>query len=600
MREHLCRMANPLTPFRRRLAGYPNPAPSPNGDGWARIGADRRGSAERCAWSLVWLGILVGGVELWESWTSWPVIDVLAPVLVAVALAGFVVCWWAPSPRAWYHEWAALLGALCAIAAPQVVYLHTRLAYSTDSAALDQAAANVLVHGHDPYGRSLSSAAAHFLQNPGSYWTYLAGGGHVGTVSYPAGSFLVYAPALALGFHHVVVDWMDLYFWLASAILLFFLVPRSLRWLAVLVSLVGIFTTLFADGNTDAAVLPFVLLALWRWDRYGRGRGAGVASWVGPVALGVACAIKQTPWFLVPFLVLGVGIEARRSGRRVVPLLTRHLATLVAVFLAVNLPFMVMNPAGWWQGITLPFFQPLVADGQGLVSLALHGLTGGADLRLLTVASGLCFLATVVALAAWYRPLKRIWPLLVPVPFFFAPRSFTSYLIDLLPAAFVALVSVDTPAGPVLPAKRRWSIPTARLAVASLAAGVGVVTGVAFTSAPLSLTYLSADIGPGQQHVYSVTVAVTNTTGRTLRPRFMVDMGAPHPNGFWTTRNRRPVVVGPHATVGVTLYPPPQTLAYLPPWAADFVVQAYTTGPEALSTTNDIWHNYIPKKGPES
>src|SRR5579875_134640 len=288
MREHLWRMANPLPTLRRRFASVAGPVPSPDGDGQAR----REGvtTAERCAWSLVWLGILVGGAGLWGSWTSWPVIDVLAPALVAVALAGVVVCWWAPSPRAWYHELAA---------------------------------ASVLVHGHDPYGRPLSSAAALVLQNPGSYWTYLAGGGHVGTVSYPAGSFLLYAPAFALGFHHLVVDWMDLYFWLASALLLFFLVPRSLRWLAVLLSLAGIFTTLFADGNTDAAFVPFLLLALWRWDRYGQGRGAGLASWVGPVALGAACAIKQTPWFLVPFLALGVALEARRRGQAPARLVAR-------------------------------------------------------------------------------------------------------------------------------------------------------------------------------------------------------------------------------------------------------------------------------------
>ncbi len=587
-------MANPLPTLRRRFASVAGPVPSPDGDGQAR----REGvtTAERCAWSLVWLGILVGGAGLWGSWTSWPVIDVLAPALVAVALAGVVVCWWAPSPRAWYHELAALVGALVAIGAPQVVYLHTRLAYSTDSAALDHAAASVLVHGHDPYGRPLSSAAALVLQNPGSYWTYLAGGGHVGTVSYPAGSFLLYAPAFALGFHHLVVDWMDLYFWLASALLLFFLVPRSLRWLAVLLSLAGIFTTLFADGNTDAAFVPFLLLALWRWDRYGQGRGAGLASWVGPVALGAACAIKQTPWFLVPFLALGVALEARRRGQAPARLVARYLATAAAVFLAANLPFVVMNPAAWWSGVALPFAQPLVADGQGLVSLALHGLTGGADLRLLTVAAGLCYLATVVALGAWYRPLKRIWPLLVPVPFFFAPRSFTSYLIDLFPAAVVALVSVEAPAGPAVPLARRRRVRVARLSVAGLAAAVGIATGAALTAAPLALAYRSADIGPGQQHVYSVTVAVTNTTGAVVRPTFMVDMGTAHPNGFWTTRHHRPVVIGPHATVTVTLYPPPQPLTYLPPWAADFVVQAYTTGPEALSTTDDIWHNYIPKQ----
>ncbi len=591
-------MANPLLLIRRRSAAVAGSSPLPNGAGPGQLGGepDRLLLAERSAWSLAWIGILVGGVNLWGSWTSWPVIDVLAPTIVAVAFGGFVLCWWGPSPRAWYHEALAFTGALTAVTASQVVGLHTRLYYLTDSSALDHVASRILASGHNPYGRALSHAASLLLQNPAQYWTYLVTGGHVGTVSYPAGSFLVYAPAFALGFHHLVVDWMDLYFWLASAVLLFFLVPRSLRWLAVLVTLIGIFTAILTSGSTDAAFLPFAMLALWRWDWYGRGRGAGLAGWVGPVALGIACSIKQTPWFLVPFLVVGILIETRRAGRSAWPVVTRYVGIVAAIFLAANLPFIVMDAGAWWHGTLLPISQPLVADGQGLISLALHGITGGADLGLLTVAAGLCYLATVAALVAWYRPLKRLWPLLIPVPFFFTPRSFTSYLIDLIPAALVALVSVETPAARTERLPRTPRLPGSRLAVGALAAATGVVAGLGLTAAPLSVDYLSARIGPDQQHIFAVTVAVTNRTGASQRPRFMVDIGASHPTGFWTTPGHRPVVIAPHATVGVTLFPPAQVLAYLPPWAADFVVQAYTANPNALSTTNDIWHNYIPKR----
>jgi hypothetical protein len=112
----------------------------------------------------------------------------------------------------------------------------------------------------------------------------------------------------------------------------------------------------------------------------------------------------------------------------------------------------------------------------------------------------------------------------------------------------------------------------------------------------LTLELVSADIASNQQHVFAVNVAVTNDTDATLHPRFMVDIGAPHPIGFWTTPHHQPVVIPPHATVGVTLFPPAQTLVYLPPWSADYVIQAYTSNPTALSTTADIWHNYIPKQ----
>ena len=200
------------------------------------------------------------------------------------------------------------------MAAPQIVNIHSRIYYKTDSAALDHVAARVLAHGHNPYTTSLASAGV-LLKRRSRFWTYTVAGGHVAGVSYPAGSVLAYAPAFLLGFHHQVVDWMDLYAWLASAVLLFFLVPRYLRWLAVLITLTGIFTTLFAGGGTDAIFIPFLMLAVWRWDRYGKGKEAGLARWVGPIALGLACSIKQTPWFCVPFLVIGIYIETRRSGR---------------------------------------------------------------------------------------------------------------------------------------------------------------------------------------------------------------------------------------------------------------------------------------------
>ena len=162
--------------------------------------------------------------------------------------------------------------------------------------------------------------------------------------------------------------------------------------------------------------------------------------------------------------------------------------------------------------------------------------------------------------------------------------------------ALVGLLTVDRAPVPEA-ARRRTVAPLARLATAGLAAATAVTAGLALTAAPLSVDLLSADIGSGQQHIFAITLAVTNNTGATVRPRFLVDLGAPHPTGFWTTLHDRPVVVGPHATVGVTIFPPSQLPAYLPPWAADYVVQAYTSNPRAFSTTADIWHNYIPKLG---
>jgi uncharacterized membrane protein len=594
-------LPNRLVLIRRRLGLFSGADPAaPNGrprdsDGHATphdtLSPERLTLLERCVWSLVWLGVLIGGLNLWGSWWSWPVIDVLAPLLVALALVGFAICWCTSSPRSWLHQGLAMGSALVAVAAPQVVNIHTRIYYGTDSAALDHVAARVLVHGHNPYTASLSSASL-LLKTASSFWTYTVSGGHVAGVSYPAGSFLAYAPAFALGFHHEVVDWMDLYAWLASALLLYFLVPRYLRWLAVLITLTGIFTGLFSGGGTDATFIPFAMLAVWRWDRYGKGKEAGVARWVGPIAMGLACSIKQTPWFCIPFLVIGIYIETRRSGRSPIPIVARYLGIVLAVFAAVNLPFVIWSTSAWWHGTLTPLTQPLVADGQGLVSLALHGLTGGVDLRLLMYASALAYLAILVAFVTWYPWLKRIWLLLLPVAFFFSPRSFTGYLIDLFPFALVAVITVEAAARPAR--HLTWGrFKVSHLAFGTLALATSVTAALSFTSAPLSLAVVGTSIGSGQQNLKAVTVTVANRTDSPESPHFLVDVGAAHPAGFWMPAGNRPVVVGPHRSVTVTLFPPSPT--YFPPWASDWVVDAYTADPRSLSTTNDIWHNYIPK-----
>ena len=585
--------APPRNDQRAHEAGGSPETERPDGAGPERwrltLPQDRSLLAERAAWSLVWLGIMAGGLGLTGSWWSWPAIDVLAPALVAVALVGLVLCWCTASPRSWFHQGLALAGALASVAAPQIVRLHTRIYYPTDAAALDHVAARVLADGHNPYTTSLSSAGS-LLDTASQYWTYTVSGGHITSVSYPAGSFLVYAPAFALGFHHEVVDWMDLYAWLASCVLLFLLVPRFLRWLAVLVALSGIFIGQFAGGGTDAMFVPLAMLAVWRWDRYGRGREAGVASWLGPIALGLACSIKQTVWFCVPFLAVGIYLEIRRSGRSPWPVVGRYVAVVVAVFAAVNLPFIIWSAGAWWHGTLIPLAQPLIADGSGLVTIALHGITGGVDLTTLTYASGLAYLATLVAFVVWYPWLKRIWLLLLPVAFFFSPRSFASYLVDLFPVAVLAVVTVEGATRSLR--SRAWGrLRAGPLAVGALALGTAVASAVAFTSAPLALEVRHATVGTDHQHLKNVTVTVTNGTGSKLFPQFMVDVGQPHPTGFWTTAGNQPVVVAPHGSVTVTLFPPSPT--YLPPFAANWVVGAYTQDPRALSTSPDVWHNDI-------
>jgi hypothetical protein len=406
-------------------------------------------------------------------------------------------------------------------------------------------------------------------------------------------------PALLLGVHHLVVDWMDLGAWLVTGVLLFALLPGALRWVAGLVTLTPMFVGMFSTSGTDAVFLPLLVLAVWRWDRFGLGRQAGLANWIGPVALGAACSIKQLPWFCVPFLAAGIVIEARqRRGRSGRTLLGRYLAFVATAFLVVNLPFMVWHPGPWLHGTLTPLVDPLVADGQGLVTLATHGITGGVDLTLLTLAGALAYVCIVAAFVAWYPALKGVWPIVLPVAFFFSSRSLASYLVDLFPVALVAATTVAPVAvesvahlgaasrAPSEPRRRSPWLPS--LVVGIPAAGVVVTGALAFASHPLKIDVRTVHTSHLGRTVESITVTVSNRTNHRVVPHLLVNTGN-NPNGFWVASGGGPVVLSPHGSQTVTLHAPPQTVA--PQTGARWLVEAYASDPRSLSTSRlELWH----------
>jgi hypothetical protein len=541
--------------------------------------------AERGAWSLVWLAVVTGGVNLWGFWWWSPAVIALAPLMIAGGLVGIASCWLVRNPRSRLFQGITLGAVIVTALFPQSIEISSRSFYSTDSAAFDQVAARALAHGADPYVASMSSVA-HLLSVPSRFWTYTVDGGHVTQFSYPAGSFLLSLPATALGVH-MAVDWTDLVAWLATIVLLFALVPASLRWLVALLGLTPFFLGSFSSGGTDAMFLPFLVVAVWRWDRYGRSSEPGLARWIGPISLGAACAIKQTPWFMVPMLVTGIFLEARRRGSAPFRLSVRYLLTVFAVFAGVNLPFLAWHPGAWLHGTVIPLTGGLVADGQGLVTLATHGLTGGVDLKMLTLAGALAMVGVVASLVAWYPQLKRIWPLLLTIPFFFSPRSLSSYLVDLIPVALVAALSVDGVPRDPSEDRTAWRALLARpsvLLVAVSFVGVVIASSMAFIGPPLQLSVRSIITSHAGTELDAVTVSVVNRTPDRIVPHFLVNTAtSQNYEGFWTPSERGLAELGPHDSETITLYPPARTAA--PRRGARWLVEAYTVDPSWLSTT---------------
>jgi hypothetical protein len=338
-------------------------------------------------------------------------------------------------------------------------------------------------------------------------------------------------------------------------------------------------------GLTDALFVPFVLLAVYKWDRYGVRLEDSAARWIGPIALGIACSVKQTPWFLAPFLLIGLWIEHRENGTDGARVVARYAATALGTFLLLNAPFIVANPAAWARGTFLPLVQPTIPDGQGLVDLTIFNHLGGGRLALYTYAGVACFALALLAFRYRYAALKRAWVPLVAVAFFLPTRSFGSYLFMLVPAAIIAGVTVSAP-----PVGWRLRHRYQRWIGLGLVVGGAVTAGLAVAAvsapAPLSIRIVNTQSTGQLGTIDQTTVEVTNRTGRVQAPHFTVQTQA-HATTFWNAVDSSGHAVTPviaaHSTSTFILRAP--NTASMPAVASPMFVAAFTTAPAAMSTS---------------
>ena len=229
--------------------------------------------------------------------------------------------------------------------------------------------------------------------------------------SYPALAFLVNVPALAVGFPTTLPVML-------AALIAFLLAAawdvspsqRGALWLALLSNQILVLLTL--RGSFDVVALLPALLAWRTFDR----------KWLSPILLGLACAVKQIAWPLVPFYVIVVW---RRDGRRAA---VQRLAFTIAAFLIPNAPFILASPRAWANSMLLPMTLPVFPSGIGLVALARAGVL---PLFPSVVYSAL-ELAALAALLLWHIRAKRVPRpelalILGLLPFLLAWHSATTY-----------------------------------------------------------------------------------------------------------------------------------------------------------------------------
>jgi hypothetical protein len=323
--------------------------------------------------------------------------------------------------------------------------------YSNDGTLLDHNAAALLLQGENPYVSSdIIAAIRNFNQLP-IYVTPLRQGklAHqrdypsdeeleqlvaqepVGQpdqvlefeshVSYPALAFLVLVPMVWAGLPTVVP-----FFFLCLALLAVFgwrSVRRELRWWVALLFLadVPVLNSTMA-GDLDVFYILLVFLAWLWWERW----------WLSAVLMGLALASKQIAWFYLPFYLIFV--YQRRGFRDA----AGRLVVGALLFLAINLPFIVLNSGAWLAGVLAPVRDPMFPDGAGLIVLSTGKLLPFLPNSAYTVLEGLAMLGALLWYFRWGRVRPEAAMVLAVLPLFFAWRSLPTYFyFCALPAALL-------------------------------------------------------------------------------------------------------------------------------------------------------------------
>jgi len=305
----------------------------------------------------------------------------------------------------------------------------------TDVLAFTSYAAELVANGQNPFAASMAPA----LELPGAPEgaTYRTDGSTVTTWSYPAGTLPLY------GLQYATVGRTAVGIRLTSLIgvgmlgaALVYAVPAVYAPAAPL-ALVGGQNLWFgaAGGLNDMWWVLCTALALLLWARDRRVLAAAT--------LGVACAMKQQPWVILPFLAVWVWMDAP-DLRSFVRTGGSYIAAGLAAFGLINLPWIVQNPSAWLTSVLVPLGAggeaPLLSRGVGIAAL------NYANAGSIPHAMFFPLLASVVGMLLagywyWFDRVQWVAWMAPALVFYWAPRSLPSYFYWILPLALLAVLA---------------------------------------------------------------------------------------------------------------------------------------------------------------
>lgn len=302
--------------------------------------------------------------------------------------------------------------------------------YRTDAIALTHyAALRFMESGVNPYTLDLQEALVKFPVEP-QYITFTETGDLITNLNYPSLHFLIYVPFIALGLKDM--RWVTVLFEALAFTLLYWRTPRKLRPLTLLpiFASVDLVIDFVAGCVTDYLwVLPLTATILFIDNLP-----------VSAISYGLACAVKQEPWLLAPFLLIWMWKESPGDWKRKLLRTGAYGGLALASFLAPNWRFMVEDPAAWWSGVSSPVLGGLIVLSQGLSMLTQMGYVPLGKSFYLTVTLTM-YVLLAVNYAVYYDKLKYTFWIYPAVTLWLSYRGLQSYFIHMIPPVAAAAVS---------------------------------------------------------------------------------------------------------------------------------------------------------------
>lgn len=300
--------------------------------------------------------------------------------------------------------------------------------WASDVSLFESWASHLILQGENPMAANMLAAeSAWNVSGESANVTATTSGGVVSSYSYPGGTLVwstieqALLPSNRLGVFGAV----------ASAGMMSWLTLRVDTALVPVATLSFLAPVLRPVSASLGMITPLWLFPL----------AVGLAAWyddrlnVAAIGLGVAVASKQLAWPIAGLVLIHV---LRTHGRKAAGRLTA-ISGGVAVGLVGWL--VVWNPAAWSYSalsVFLPFGPELVAQGVGLTSLTVGGVTtvprGLHTLLVLGVGGGLVG-------ATWYAPDRMQWavPFATALVLMVHYRTLPSYYAAAVPLAVLAL-----------------------------------------------------------------------------------------------------------------------------------------------------------------